>query len=66
MMNKLARERENNQEAATKTQQKSCCEDVKLLLENSTRRCQELQEIVTSLEENNIHKSKQVRCKRKW
>lgn len=60
MMNKLARERENNQETAAKTQQKSCCEDVKLMLENSTRRCQELQETITNLEENNIHKSKQV------
>lgn len=60
MMNKLARERENTQETATKTQQKSCCDDVKLMLENSTKRCQELQEIITNLEESNIHKSKQV------
>ncbi len=60
MMNKLAKERENTQENLTKTQQKSCCDDVKIMLENSTRRCQELQEIVTNLEETNVHKSKQV------
>ncbi|XP_037043635.1 centrosomal protein cep290, partial [Bradysia coprophila] len=60
MMNKLARERERTQESATKTQQKSCCDDIKLMLENSTKRCQELQEIITNLEEANVHKSKQA------
>lgn len=60
MMNKLARERETTQEYATKTHQKTCCDDIKIMLENSTKRCQELQEIITNLEETNIHKSKQV------
>lgn len=60
MMNKLSRERESTQEITTKTQQKSCCDDVKRMLENSTKRCLELQEIVTNLEETNIFKSKQV------
>lgn len=61
IMNRLARERENTQEIATKTQQqKSCCDDAKLMLENSSKRCQELQEIITNLEETNIHRAKQV------
>lgn len=64
MMNKLAREREliydSSSQKVLASKVSTCCEDTKMLLEQSTNRCKELQDIVTNLEEDNRHKAKQA------
>lgn len=61
IMNKLAKEREAISVGPTSLENKGCCcDELRKMLERSSMRCIELQEIVSNVEEDNIHKSKQA------
>lgn len=61
IMNKLAKEREAVSVGPTSLESKvCCCDELRKMLERSSVRCKELQEIVSNVEEDNIHKSKQA------
>lgn len=61
IMNKLAKEREAVSVGPTSLESKvCCCDELRKMLERSSVRCKELQEIVNNVEEDNIHKSKQA------
>lgn len=61
IMNKLAKEREAVSVGPTSLESKGCCcDELRKMLERSSIRCKELQEIVSTVEEDNIRQSKQA------
>ncbi|EAT42669.1 AAEL005809-PA, partial [Aedes aegypti] len=58
LMNRISQEKENASKDTVKVSQ--CCEESRALLEKANKRCEEMQEILSNVEEDNMLKSKQA------
>ncbi|XP_058831410.1 centrosomal protein cep290 [Topomyia yanbarensis] len=58
LMNRISQEKESTGKEAAKVSQ--CCEESRVSLDKAHKRCEEMQEILTSVEEDNMLKSKQA------
>ncbi|XP_062542692.1 centrosomal protein Cep290 [Armigeres subalbatus] len=58
LMNRISQQRENASKETVKVSQ--CCEESRVLLDKANKRCEEIQDILTSVEEDNMLKSKQA------
>lgn len=58
LMNRISQEKENASKETVKVSQ--CCEESRVLLEKANKRCEEMQEILSNVEEDNMLKSRQA------
>ncbi|XP_053687102.1 centrosomal protein cep290 [Sabethes cyaneus] len=58
LMNRISQERETAGKTTSKVS--VCCEESRISLEKATKRCEEMQEILSSVEEDNMLKSRQA------
>ncbi|XP_055530265.1 centrosomal protein cep290 [Wyeomyia smithii] len=58
LMNRISQEKESVGKTSTKVSQ--CCEESRISLEKATKRCEEMQEILSNAEEDNMLKAKQA------
>ncbi|XP_055606645.1 centrosomal protein cep290 [Uranotaenia lowii] len=58
LMNRISMEKETSSKESVKVSQ--CCEESRALLENANKRCEEIQEILSNVEEDNMIKSRQA------
>lgn len=60
LIGKLTRERDSFRERLTREKKDKCCEDIQAMLQNSNKRCEELQEMLVGVENENLLKSQQA------